>query len=125
MKTKKQEMVEVIDQFFDHINQKPEQFDVDELTALIESIIPVHATLEITDYDEIDNLLAVYPYLYQKLIRVYAYFIHRVRVGVQSKDRGYADIMRGYRDPLEVLLKACKLQYESLSRRITNFLERR
>jgi hypothetical protein len=122
---KRQEMVKAIDSFFDHINEKPEQFDVDELTALIESIIPVHVNIEVTNYDEIDDLLAVYPYLYQKLIRIYAYFIHKVRIGVQSKDRGYADIMRGYRDPLEVLLKACKLQYESLSRRITNLMERR
>ena len=59
------------------------------------------------------------------MIRLYAYFIHRTRIAVQAKDRNYADMMRSYRDPLGELLKAVKMQYDSLSRRITNNMERR
>lgn len=121
----RQEMVKKIDQFFTAIFNKPEQHDVHELIVLIESIIPVHAELEITSYDEVDILLSIYPLVYQKLIKLYAYFIHNVRKGIQLNDKTYTSIMRSYRDPLEELLKSVKIQYDSLSRRITNHIERR
>jgi len=121
----RKKMIEQVDYFFNELYKKPEEHDVDELIVLVEAIIPVHAALEIQNFDDVDTLLAVYPYLHQKLVRLYAYFIHRVRVGTQHKDKTYADIMRAYRDPLEQLLRAVRLQYDSLSRRITNQMERR
>lgn len=121
----KQVMVAQIEQFFDQIMADPEKMNIDELVYVIEAIIPVHALLEITNYDDVDTLLAVYPFLYQKMIRLYALFIHKVRVATQMKDTNKANIFRAYRDPLEELLKAIKVQYDSLSRRITNQMERR
>ncbi len=118
-------IIKQIDDFFNHISQKPERMNIDEFIIVVESIIPVHAGHEITNFDQVDLLLSVYPYLYQKMIRLYAYFIHRTRIAVQAKDRNYADMMRSYRDPLGELLKAVKMQYDSLSRRITNNMERR
>jgi hypothetical protein len=120
----KNQMIDQIDKFFNKVMEKPEKYPVDELVTIIENIIPVHVSLEITSYDDVDVLLSVYPYFYQKIIRLYAYFIHKVRIGVQNKDKAYADIMRTYRDPIEELISAVKLQYDSLSRRITNNIER-
>lgn len=117
-------MITQIDNFFNIISEKPEKLNVTKFINSIEAIIPVHAGLEITNYEQIDLLLSVYPYLYQKLIKLYAYFIHKVRVGTQAKDKYYADLMRSFRDPLEEILKAVKLQYDALSRRITNNIER-
>lgn len=119
----RRQCIDKIDDFFNKIYIKPETMNVEEIITLIESIIPVHADLEISDHKTVDILLSIYPYLYQKIIKLYAYFIHKVRVGMQSKDKVYADIMRGYRDPLEEIIKAIKLQYDSLSRRITNNIE--
>ena len=119
------QMIKQIDDFFDKIMIDPEKMDVNELIYIIEAIIPVHAKMEISSYDEVDTLLAVYPYLYQKMIRLYAYFIHKVRVARQLKNMAQANVFMAYRDPIEELIKAVKLQYDALSRRITNEMERR
>ena len=116
-------ITENINKFFEKIDPKPDKFDVLELTVVIESIIPVHVSLEIASYDEVDTLLAVYPYLYQRLVRTYSYFCQQVRVNVKNKTA--ATKMRIYRDTLEELLKTIRMQYESLSRRITVFQDRR
>ena len=118
-------MIKQIDDFFDKIMIDPEKMDVNELIYIIEAIIPVHARMDITNYDEVDILLAVYPYLYQKMIRLYAYFIHKVRVARQLKNTVQANVFMTYRDPIEELIKAIKLQYDALSRRMTNEMERR
>lgn len=121
----KVQIVTQIDQFFDQIMLDPEKMNIDELIYIIEAIIPVHAKLEIDSFDDVDVLLAVYPYIFQKLVRLYSLFIHKVRVAVQLKDTQKANIFRAYRDPIEQLLKAVKMQYESLSRRVTVNIERR
>jgi hypothetical protein len=116
-------ITENINKFFEKIDPKPDKFDVLELTIVIESIIPVHVDLEVSSYDEVDTLLAVYPYLYQRLVRTYSYFCQQVRVNAKNKTA--ATKMRIYRDALEELLKTIRMQYESLSRRITVFQDRR
>jgi hypothetical protein len=119
-------MIENIDKFFIELERsRPETYDVDELIVIIESIIPVHVNLLITDYEEVDTLLAIYPYFFQKMARVYAYFSHKVRIASQNKKTVEASNMRNYRDAFEELMRAVRLQYESLSRRITVLSERR
>jgi len=115
--------VEQIDQVFDYINADPKKVNVEELIYAIEAVVPVHVSLEIKNYDEVDDLLAVYPYIYQKLIKLFAFYIHQVRSA--STDKTYTGLMRSYRDCVEELMKATKLQYDALSRRITNEIERR
>lgn len=125
-KMTKHQKVQVIDDLFSHIGKKPEALNTDEMIYVLESVIPVHVDLVITNHDEVDELLAIYPYIYQKLIKIYAYFIHKVREGKQKKlGVIHVNTMMGYRDCLEQIIKAVKLQYDSLSRRITNDLERR
>jgi len=121
----KESAVISIDKFFEAISDKPEQYDINELVTIVESIIPVHSTLEISDFGEVDTLLAIYPYLFQKLVKMHAYFAHKVRIYVQKKKSQEANLMRAHRDSFEQLMRAVKLQYESLSRRITLMTERR
>ncbi len=116
------QLAENINIFFTKIDQKPDKFNVQELTTIIESIIPVHVELEMSNFDEVDTLLSIYPYMYQKLVKTYSYFCQQVRI---SSDKNTATKMRIYRDAMEELLKAIRMQYESLSRRITVFQDRR
>ena len=124
-KIDKYERAEVITKFFDKISIKPDDYDIQELVTIIETIIPVHATIEITNFDTVDSLLALYPLMYQKLSRIYAYFSQQVRIAVGIKDKTYADKMRNYKDAIEQLLKSIKLNYDGLSRRITILEEKR
>lgn len=94
-----------------------ETFPIDELVILIESVIPVHVKTMITQADDVDTLLAIYPFMFQKLVIIYSQFIHKVRIG--GSDKRYVADMRSYRDAFEQLLRAIRLQYDSLSRRIT------
>jgi len=120
----KQEMVQKFDNFFDTLNREGyKKYSVEELITIIEAIIPVHVGLEISDFDDVDALLSIYPYLFQKLVKVYAYFVHEVRS--HNADRKYSNDMRSYRDAFEELLKVVKLNYDALSRRITNSIDRR
>jgi len=118
-------MIKSIDTFFEALSVDPEKYDIYEIVVITESIIPVHATLEIMNFDEVDMLLSVYPYLYQKLVKMFAYFSHQVRIAVGNKQPNKANSMRSYRDSFEQLMKATKMQYDSLSRRITVSIERR
>jgi hypothetical protein len=99
-----------------------ERYPIDELVILIESVIPVHVKIGIDMADDVDSLLAIYPYLYQKLVVMYALLIHKARTG--GSDKRYIADMRSYRDAMEQLLRAVKLQYDSLSRRITVSVEK-
>lgn len=121
----KLDMVEKIDSFFDALNKDPENYGADELVTIVESIIPIHAALQIEDYDMVDTLLAIYPYLFQKMAKVYAFFSHRTRIYSQEKNIPKKNDMMACRDSFENLMRAVRLQYEALSRRITINLERR
>jgi len=118
-------MIQQIDGFFEQLGLDPESYNLNELIVIVESIIPVHATLEITNYAEVDKLLAVYPYLYQKLVKVFAYFAHQVRIASREKRSADASYMRSYKEAFEQLMRAVKMQYDSLSRRITINIEKR
>lgn len=119
----RQKIVEQLDNLFGIIQTNGvEKYPIDELIILLESVIPVHVKVSITQGDDVDTLLAIYPYLFQKLVIIYSQFIHKVRVG--GTDKRYVADMRSYRDAFEQLLRAVRLQYDSLSRRITVHIDR-
>lgn len=121
----KANIVQRIDAFFDKLNEDPERYGAEELVTIVEAIVPVHAILEIQNYDEVDDLLAIYPYLFQKMAKVYAFFVHKTRIYSQEKNIAKKNDAMACRDSFENLMKAVRLQYEALSRRITINLERR
>lgn len=121
----KDRLCQQVEAFFGSLGDKPEKLRVDELITIVEAIIPIHAGLEIENFDDIDTLLAIYPYMYQKLVKLFAYFSHKVRIQVQRNDKKESDAMRSYRDALEQLMKAVKMQYDGLSRRVTVNIDRR
>ncbi len=124
MRLDKQLIATQLDKLFGLIQENGvEKYPIDELIILIESVIPVHVKLDITKADDIDSLLSIYPYLYQKLVIMYAQFIHKARTG--GSDKRYVADMRSYRDAFEQLLRAVKMQYDSLSRRITVNIDNR
>lgn len=125
MQLQKVDIVQKIDQFFDRLNYNPEAYSAEELVTIVEAIIPVHATMEIDSYDNVDTLLAIYPYLFQKMAKIYAFFAHQTRIYSQKKDTSKKNDAMACRDSFENLMRAVRLQYEALSRRITIHLERR
>lgn len=117
------QIVKQLDDLFTIIQtQGIEKYPIDELVILLESVIPVHVKVSITQADDVDTLLAIYPYLFQKLVIIYSQFIHKVRIG--GTDKRYVADMRSYRDAFEQLLRAVRLQYDSLSRRITVHIDK-
>lgn len=125
MKKTRKQLAEEIDQFFNKLGTNPEKYDLDELITIVEAIIPVHVGLEVGDIEDVNSLLAIYPFLFQKLVKIFAYFSHKVRICTQQKKSVDASNMRSYKDAFEQLMRAVKLQYDGLSRRITLLNERR
>ncbi len=100
-------------------------YDVGYLADMLISMLPVHVGLSIDNFSDVDDLLSLYPYIYQKLVVLHAHMVHRVRL-YQAK--GNADRLgkaRDLRDTMEEVLRSVKLQYESVSRRITLRIETR
>lgn len=121
---KREEMLKDLSQFFDMLYRNPMENNVEELIVVVDSIIPVHVDLDLSSFDEVDKLLSLYPFIYQKLVRLFAIYMHIVRRHGREKTPD-ATKARDYRDAMEELLKVVKLQYEALSRRITVLQERR
>ena len=100
-------------------------YDVGYLADTLISMLPVHVGLSIDSFGDVDDLLSLYPYIYQKVVVLHAHMVHRVRI-YQAK--GYNDKLgkaRDLRDTMEEVLRVVKLQYESVSRRITLRIEAR
>lgn len=121
---RREDMLKDLSQFFDMLYRNPMENNVEELIVVIDSIIPVHVDLDLSSFDEVDKLLSLYPFIYQKLVRLFAIYMHIVRRHGREKTPD-ANKARDYRDAMEELLKVVKLQYEALSRRITVLQERR
>jgi len=121
---KREDMLRDLSRFFDMLYANPMENNVEELIVVVDSIIPVHVDLDLSSFDEVDRLLALYPFIYQKLVRLFAIYMHTVRKHGREKTP-VASKARDYRDAMEELLKVVKLQYEALSRRITVLQERR
>lgn len=95
------------------------------LADIVVASLPIHLGLTIDSFDDVDTLLSLYPFIYQKLVVLHAHTVHNVRIFTK---KGHSDSLgraRDIRDTIEEMLKMVKLQYESLSRRITLRLESR
>ncbi len=119
-------VIEAVAQLFDGVFAgKPEDQALMDIIEWFDGIIPIHAKITADDYDDIDTLFAVYPYIHLKLTKLMSYFVHKTRIARQNKQKNDETIMRAYRDVVEFYIKTLKMQYESLSRRITVLQERR
>lgn len=93
--------------------------DGKQALEIIDSLIPRHAGLQISSRSEVDLLISIYPVLYQKVSMLYMHLVHHVRALTKDGSKDLLAIARDHRDCFEQLLKVIKLQYDSLSRRIT------
>ena len=84
-------------------------------------LIEVHVDYTSLDRERFTYLLGYYPAIYSHLSELYTVLISAVREAVELGDRFTAARRRDRRDVLEEALKALKLQYDSLSRKITLF----
>jgi len=93
--------------------------DPDSLRTGLFGMIETHGGLVNLDPPRYVRLLGEYAALYQYMSELYVYLVDRVRVYSQAGNAmGKLDAMNR-RDCLEQILKAVKMQYDSLSRKIT------
>ena len=122
-KFNKVEYIRDVTEIFEQQLTTPDSLEVDVLSELLSSIIPTHVELGVSEHQDVDDLLSVYPYIYQLMSKAYAKMIHKVRTAVSRSAE--ASDARNYRDVYEQFLKVIRMQYDSLSRRITNLQEHR
>lgn len=96
-----------------------EEISLEDMRTHIFSMIDLHVDLISVDADKYAYLLGYYPALYNYVAELYTYQIAKVRDYVEISDKFRAAKARDRRDILEEALKSIKLQYESLSRKIT------
>jgi len=84
-------------------------------------LIEVHVDYMDLNQDKYVYLLGYYPAMYNYFSELYTSMIAKVRERMELSDKFGTAIARDKRDILEQALKSCKLQYDSLSRKITLF----
>ena len=84
-------------------------------------LISVHVDYITMDQDKFVYLLGYYPAIYNYMSELFTFQIARVRERTEFGDKFGAAQARDKRDILEQALKSCKMQYDSLSRKITIF----
>jgi len=93
----------------------------EESAVFIDSLIPRHADITMSSFDDVDGMLQLYPYLYQKVSLLHYSLINAVRKLIESNhDKNALGAARAQRDIFEQLLRVIKLQYESLEKRMYN-----
>jgi hypothetical protein len=100
-------------------------YDVGYLADTLITLLPVHVGITINDFADVDGLLSIYPYIYQKVVILHAHMVHKVRIYSGRGNNEKLGKARDLRDTLEEILRVIKLQYESVSRRITLRIENR
>lgn len=101
------------------------EYDAGYLADMLLSLLPVHVGLSTDNYSDVDGLLSLYPYLYQKIVVLHSHMVHKVRVYSTKNTSSNLGKARDLRDTLEQILRTIKLQYDSISRRITLRVENR
>lgn len=101
------------------------KYETGYLADTLIEMMPTHVNLTIENFNDVDALLALYPYLYQKIVILHAHMVHKVREYSRKGHQESLGKARDLRDTMEELLKVVKLQYESISRRITLRIETR
>jgi hypothetical protein len=82
-------------------------------------MIKLHVDYVALDVEKFTYLLGYYPAIYNYFAELYTYLIGEVRKAMELGDKFKATRLRDKRDILEETLKSTKLQYESISRKIT------
>jgi hypothetical protein len=93
--------------------------ETDLLRSEVFKLIEVHVDYISLDQEKFTYLLGYYPAMYNYVSELYTFMIGQVRAFVEVKDQFRTANSRDKRDILEQALKSIKLQYESLSRKIT------
>lgn len=97
--------------------------DTETLRQEMFKMVETHVDFTTMNKDKFLFLLGYYPAIYAYYSELYTFMIAKVRERVELRDKFGADRARDKKDILEQALKSCKLQYDSLSRKITIFSE--
>ena len=92
---------------------------LEDLRKNIFQLINTHTDLMSMDREQFLFLIGYFPAIYNYVSELYTYQIAQVRTFTELNDRFATARARDKRDILEQALKSIKLQYESLSRKIT------
>ena len=95
-----------------------EAYDFTRLSSRCYELIELHTDYVDMQHEKFLFLLGYYSAMYQYFSELYTYLIGRVRHHSKQKTGG-VDNVRDKRDMLEQILKVTKMQYDSLSRKIT------
>ena len=96
-----------------------EEANTEELRKQIFGMIDLHVDYLSLEKDKFVYLLGYYPAIYNYVSELYTYLIGRVRTLTDAGNKFKAARIRDKRDIMEEALKSIKLQYESISRKIT------
>ena len=95
--------------------------EVEVLREEMFKLIETHVDYMDMDQDKFVYLLGYYPAMYNYMSELYTFMIAQVRERMELSDKFGTARARDKRDILEQVLKSCKMQYDSLSRKITLF----
>jgi len=93
--------------------------ELEELRKYCFSMIELHVDYVSLDVVKFTYLLGYYPAIYNHFAELYTFLIGKVRAYVEVNNKFQANRTRDKKDILEEALKSVKLQYESISRKIT------
>lgn len=96
-----------------------EAVGLEELRKYCFSMIELHVDFVSLEVEKFTYLLGYYPAIYNHFAELYTFLLGRVRALSDAGAKFEASRMRDKRDILEEALKSVKLQYESISRKIT------
>lgn len=96
-----------------------DSISLEDMRSHIFAMIELHVDLTEINVEKYAYLLGYYPAMYNYVAELFTHQIARVRDYVEVSDKFRAARARDRRDILEEALKSIKLQYESLSRKIT------
>ena len=97
------------------------EVNFEEMSEYCYSLIKQHVDYRSMDKEQFVHLLGYYPAMYQFLSELYTTMIGKVRTATELKQTFLKQQYMDKRDVLEQVLKVCKFQYDSLSRKITIF----
>ncbi len=100
-----------------------EKVELEELRKYCFSMIELHVDYVSLDVPKFTYLLGYYPAIYNHFAELYTFLLGRVRAYTDAGNRFTANRMRDKKDILDEVLKSVKLQYESVSRKITILAE--
>lgn len=95
------------------------EIPTEDLRSFCFDMISLHVDITSMDSEKFVYLLGYYPAIYNYFAELYTFLIGEVRKSTELNDKFRTARLRDKRDILEETLKSTKLQYESISRKIT------